>query len=681
MPPNPDVPTFPTTRRFSQYYVPQAVYLGLDVEVDVQSSIAQYAISVHDGSYTTDFYAGEFKIDCKSTDKKECMLDGLHKLLNVVRQYSMAQHYKIQLISLSNTLYQAYYAKHQEPPFTAASAFWKELDAIPFHVNTHGDTLDERASAAVRKAVVWMSPQYPGNIPRVCVGYRHEVEVDFNGMIHMVDLIDYEKTVCPDTWRILKEMAAKFKERNLKVSFFNSTPQGGGVALMRHALLRLYRLMHVDAHWFVARPKPDVFDITKRKFHNVLQGVAPPDVILNEHDMQMFTDWSNENVERFWSKEGGPIRTSDVIVIDDPQLVGVIPHIKKINPKTRIIFRSHIEMRADLIRDHPDGPQAVTWNFLWKFIRHADLFIAHPMDNFIPDVVPRKNVVLMPATTDPLDGLNKPLDAWCEEYYQSVFNRVCMDQGANEVDWSRPYIVQVARFDPSKGIPDVLQSYKLLRERLASDGVDDYNTPQLIICGHGSIDDPDGTIIYEQTHRTLQSAEFTSVCLDIVVARLPPSDQLLDLVLSRAKVALQLSHREGFEVKVTEALHKGVPVVAYQAGGIPLQIRPDEDGFLVKIGDVQGVADKLYQLVTDNGLREKMSTAAKKNVGEDYFTVWNSINWLHLCLELTNEVGMDAKSQGLLDEDATLKRNSGVGNSNWVSKLWREQYKHRPNHA
>lgn len=42
-------------------------------------------------------------------------------------------------------------------------------------------------------------------------------------------------------------------------------------------------------------------------------------------------------------------------------VVGIIPHIKKHNPRARIIFRSHIEMRADLIRDDPDGPQAETW--------------------------------------------------------------------------------------------------------------------------------------------------------------------------------------------------------------------------------------------------------------------------------------------------------------------------------
>ena len=49
-------------------------------------------------------------------------------------------------------------------------------------------------------------------------------------------------------------------------------------------------------------------------------------------------------------------------------MVGIIPHIKKLNPKCRIIFRSHIEMRADLIREHPDGPQAETWKYVYMFL-------------------------------------------------------------------------------------------------------------------------------------------------------------------------------------------------------------------------------------------------------------------------------------------------------------------------
>jgi hypothetical protein len=70
---------------------------------------------------------------------------------------------------------------------------------------------------------------------------------------------------------------------------------------------------------FVARPRPEIFDITKRKFHNVLQGVAAPDVRLTEEEKKLFIEWSDENANRFWLGDGGPLLNSDVIIIDDPQ--------------------------------------------------------------------------------------------------------------------------------------------------------------------------------------------------------------------------------------------------------------------------------------------------------------------------------------------------------------------------
>jgi glycosyltransferase involved in cell wall biosynthesis len=153
-------------------------------------------------------------------------------------------------------------------------------------------------------------------------------------------------------------------------------------------------------------------------------------------------------------------------------------------------------------------------------------------------------VVLLPAATDPIDGLNKELNQWCITYYRSVFNRVCLDMGANEVDWYRPYIIQVARFDPSKGIPDVLEAYRLLR--LKMDGhFEHFDIPQLVICGHGSIDDPDGTVIYEQVCEILEKPEYVSISSDVIAVRLPASDQVLNMILRGAHVALQLSHREG----------------------------------------------------------------------------------------------------------------------------------------
>lgn len=344
---------------------------------------------------------------------------------------------------------------------------------------------------------------------------------------------------------------------------------------------------------------------------------------------------------------------SDVIVVDDPQLCAIIPIIRMANPKVKIIYRSHIEIRADLVREK-GSPQAEVWEFLSQFISQADLFLSHPIDNFIPDSVPRSRVMLMPAATDPIDGLNKAL-TWDEmHYYRSLFNRISWDQNGSRLEEGRPYIIQIARFDPSKGIPDVLEAYRRFRERVKEDKMSLYrDMPQLVLCGHGSVDDPDGTLVYEQVMELLISPEFQYLAQDVCVTRLPPCDQILNSLLRGADIALQLSHREGFEIKVTEAISKGVPVIAYAAGGIPHQIKDGVDGYLVKVKDVDGVVDRLMELWQDQDKMKQMGHAgANENSGE-YFTPASMAGWLSVFLDITN---------GRTEWDGT-----------WVKHMWMDK--------
>jgi hypothetical protein len=43
--------------------------------------------------------------------------------------------------------------------------------------------------------------------------------------------------------------------------------------------------------------------------------------------------------------------------------------------------------------DSPPGTATQTWGFLWSAIKQADLFVSHPVPNFIPDSVPLDHVV------------------------------------------------------------------------------------------------------------------------------------------------------------------------------------------------------------------------------------------------------------------------------------------------
>lgn len=172
--------------------------------------------------------------------------------------------------------------------------------------------------------------------------------------------------------------------------------------------------------------------------------------------------------------------------------------------------------------------------------------------------------------------------------------------------------------------------------------------PKLLICGHGSVDDPDGAEIYDQVidhieHKTPHLRHL------MCIMRLRPSDQILNALLAKASIALQLSTREGFEVKVSEAIHKGKPVIATRAGGIPLQVEDTKNGFLVDVGDTDTVAQHLYDLWTDEGLYKRMSEYALKHVCDEISTVGNTLNWLYLASKFSKGQPVQPNKQWIND--------------------------------
>lgn len=193
--------------------------------------------------------------------------------------------------------------------------------------------------------------------------------------------------------------------------------------------------------------------------------------------------------------------------------------------------------------------------------------------------------------------------------------------------------MQIARFDPSKGIFDVLDSYEKFHDQLTHERPD-MTPPKLLICGHGSVDDPDGAVVYDEVMYHIEH-KISHLRHRICVMRLRPLDQVLNALMSKATIALQLSTREGFEVKVSEAIHKGKPVIATRAGGIPLQVENGKNGFLVDIGDSDAVARHLFDLWTDKALYHRMSEYALSHVCDEVSTVGNTLNWLYLASKLS----------------------------------------------
>ncbi len=78
------------------------------------------------------------------------------------------------------------------------------------------------------------------------------------------------------------------------------------------------------------------------------------------------------------------------------------------------------------------------------------------------------------------------------------------------------------------------------------------------------------------------------------------------------------SANEGTPVVAIEALAAERPVVATRVGGVPDVVTQDEDGFLVEVGDVDGIAASLARLARDPELRARMGARGRELVVPRY---------------------------------------------------------------
>jgi glycosyltransferase involved in cell wall biosynthesis len=70
------------------------------------------------------------------------------------------------------------------------------------------------------------------------------------------------------------------------------------------------------------------------------------------------------------------------------------------------------------------------------------------------------------------------------------------------------------------------------------------------------------------------------------------------------------SYHEGYGMALTEALARGLPVIATRAGAIPDTV-PDDAGLLVGPGEPQALAAALRAVMTEPGLRARLMAGAR----------------------------------------------------------------------
>jgi glycosyltransferase involved in cell wall biosynthesis len=172
-------------------------------------------------------------------------------------------------------------------------------------------------------------------------------------------------------------------------------------------------------------------------------------------------------------------------------------------------------------------------------------------------------------------------------------------------------VLAVARLVEKKGLEDLIEACRLLRER--------GRASRLEIVGVGPL-----------RERLEQAAAEGG--LDVVFYGALPQERVLPLYRRAAVVCLPCvvtssGDRDGLPTSLLEAMALGAPVVSTPVGGIGELILHEETGLLVPEHDPAALADALERLLSDRELAAALAARARAHV-EERFSLERSVSGL-----------------------------------------------------
>lgn len=78
---------------------------------------------------------------------------------------------------------------------------------------------------------------------------------------------------------------------------------------------------------------------------------------------------------------------------------------------------------------------------------------------------------------------------------------------------------------------------------------------------------------------------------------------------------------EGTSQAIFEAMSQGKPVVATRVGGVPYQITDGEEGYLVEHGDVNMLATRIEEVLSDQSLAAEMGRKGRESVRSNRYSI------------------------------------------------------------
>ncbi len=386
----------------------------------------------------------------------------------------------------------------------------------------------------------------------------------------------------------LKSLAETLAD--VRVLHVSSTATGGGVAELLHSLVPVCNDLAIDTDWFVMDATDDFFEVTKA-IHNGLQGSGSR---LTEEMKATYRTVTEENAAELEDEY-------DVVVIHDPQPLGMIDLLEETMPNAAIVWRCHVDLTE------PSDEYLAFVSEYTKRVDHA-VFSRSVYTERID--VPTASVVY--PSIDPVTEKNRALD---EETIASERDRL------DPLSFDAPLVSQVSRFDPWKDQFGTLEAFRRAREEIP--------TLQLALVGGMAGDDPEGLELYERVARETADDPDVHVLTDL-------PDTAVNVLQRQADVVVQKSLREGFGLVVSEALWKRTPVVGSNVGGIPLQVEDGRNGYLVEPDDVASAADRVVTLLEDEDRRAAFGANGREHVREHFLLPRQLVDLLELSVEVLN---------------------------------------------
>ncbi|WUH17963.1 glycosyltransferase [Streptomyces sp. NBC_00448] len=350
----------------------------------------------------------------------------------------------------------------------------------------------------------------------------------------------------------------------------------------------------------------EFYAVTKY-LHHLLHGQADPGRLDDPEMARTYRAALAPQAEWFARR----VTTGDVVVLHDPQTLGLAPAVKAAG--ARVVWHCHIGAEVAPER----GPGAV-WRVFAAELAAVDAVVT-TMPGFAP---PRtRELFVVPPAVDPAATKNRELTG---DEVAAVLAGIGLTTGRAStgvtVRQDRPLpagarvVLQVSRWDPLKDMPGVVRCVVGLPKdvHVVLAGTEPAEIP----------DDPEGLAVLAEVTSVLSGLpdeDRARVHLVNISLRDPERNALVVNALQRrADVVLQKSLQEGFGLTVTEAMVKGRPVVASDVGGLRLQVTHGHNGLLVDPADLAGVRTALIRLLDDPALCRELGRRARTGALERY---------------------------------------------------------------